>query len=526
MKQGKIIFVTGGVISSLGKGIIASSLARLLKDEGLSVNMMKCDPYLNVDSGTMSPTEHGETFVTSDGGETDLDLGHYERFLNSNLTKDASLTSGKVYKEIIEKERRGDYLGKTVQIIPHVTDLIKEKIYNNAKGFDLLIVEIGGSVGDIESLAYTEAIRQIKFEMNSNCLIAHAGYIPYVKVSKEQKTKPIQRSVSLLKSLGVSPDIIITRNESPLNKTQLDKISMFCNVKKEDIFQSLDISSIYKMPLYLKKQGLDKQVVKLLNLKVNASTHADLHKFERNLKNINLDKKINIGIVGKYVELEDAYLSIIEALKHASIANRINLNFELINARENITPVQLKKYSGIIVPGGFGDSGVKGKIKAIKYARENNIPFLGLCFGMQLAILEFSKNVCGLKVYHGEFDPDKENRIIDLMPNQKLELLGGTMRLGNYPCTIKPNTLAWKIYKKSPIEERHRHRYEFNNEFKPILEKNGLVFSGINKERNLVEIIEYPKNKFFLGVQFHPELSSKITTPHPIFVAFVKASLI
>lgn len=519
----KIIFITGGVVSSLGKGIIASSLGRLLGDQGINVGMMKCDPYLNLDPGTMSPIEHGEVFVTVDGGETDLDLGHYERFLGKDLSKESSLTSGRVYSEILERERAGYYEGKTVQVIPHVTTLIKEKIYFVAKKYDLLIVEIGGSVGDIESLAYTETIRQIKYELANRCMVVHAGYVPYIKVSKELKTKPIQRSIAQLRTLGVYPNAIVTRSEISLDEKELSKIAMFGNVLRERIFQCVDADSIYNIPLYLKEQKFDKIVAEYMNLKVKYSKHNELVEFSKKLNSLN--KEVNIAIVGKYVENHDSYISIVEALKHASINNKIKLNYELINAKEDYDVKTLKQYDGILIPGGFGSAGIKGKLKAIKYARENNIPFLGICFGMQLASLEYAQNVAKIDVIHGEIDPDADNKLIDIMENMKGKVIGGTMRLGSYDCKLKNNSLAKRIYKKDLIKERHRHRYEFNNEYMERLERAGLVFSGIHQETGLVEIVEIPKNEFFIASQYHPELSSKITKPHPLFTAFIKASV-
>ncbi|XP_076037866.1 CTP synthase-like [Oratosquilla oratoria] len=483
---------------------------------------MKCDPYLNVDPGTMSPIEHGEVFVTVDGGETDLDLGHYERFLNKNLTKGSSLTSGKVYQEIIEKERAGHFEGKTVQVIPHVTNLIKEKIYEVAKGYDLLIVEVGGSVGDIESLAYTESIRQIKFELKNNAAIIHVGYVPYIKVSKELKTKPMQRSISLLRSLGVAPDFLVTRSEIELSDREIEKIGMFANVQTDNIFQSVDASSIYSIPLVLKDQKFDDKVSELLNIGKKDSNHVELKKFNDNLSN--LEKEVNIAIVGKYVDNMDSYISIIEALKHASINNKIKLNFKLINARKDYDVDELSKYDGILVPGGFGSSGVEGKLKAIKYARENNVPFLGICYGMQLVALEFANNVLNLDVKHGELEPKAKNKIIDIMSDMKDKVIGGTMRLGNYECSITEGTLAHSIYKELSILERHRHRYEFNNKYEEPLKNGGLIASGKHPETGLVEILENKNNDFFIAVQFHPELSSKITNPNKLFVGFIKAS--
>ncbi|NQX83129.1 MAG: CTP synthase [Mycoplasmataceae bacterium] len=522
LNKEKIMFITGGVISSLGKGIIASSLGRLFEDGGVSVGMMKCDPYLNIDPGTMSPIEHGEVFVTADGGETDLDLGHYERFLNKNLSKESSLTSGRIYQEILTKEREGFYKGKTVQVIPHVTNLIKEKIYTVAKKYDLLIVEVGGSVGDIESLAYTEAIRQIKYELQKNASVIHVGYIPFIKVSKELKTKPMQRSINLLRSLGVSPNFLVTRSEIKLNKKELEKISMFSNMNISRIFQCIDVSSIYNIPFLLKEQKFDKNIAKYMNINIKESNHFELKEFNENLTKIN--KKVNIAIVGKYTENPDSYLSVIEALKHASVKNKFKLNYKLINSKKNYDINILKKFDGIIIPGGFGNSGVDGIMKAIKFARVNNIPFLGICFGMQLSILEFAKNVLKINVVHGELNPESPNKIIDIINETKDKLLGGSMRLGNYECFLRDKTLTKNIYGLKSVFERHRHRYELNNKYVKILESKGMIISGIHPKNKLAEIIENINNDFFIATQFHPELSSKITKPHKLFISFIKAS--
>ncbi|BDU67847.1 MAG: CTP synthase [Candidatus Tyloplasma litorale] len=522
----KIAFVTGGVVSSLGKGIIASSLGRLLIDNNINVGMMKCDPYLNIDPGTMSPIEHGEVFVTVDGGETDLDIGHYERFLGKNLTKESSLTSGKIYQEVLDKERRGEYNGKTVQIVPHITNHIKEKIYKLAENYDLLIVEVGGSIGDIESLAYIETIRQIKYELSDDAIVIHAGFVPLIKVSNELKTKPMQRSVNLLRSLGVSPEILITRSEVELSEREVEKIGMFATVKKEYIFQCVDEKSIYKIPISLMKQNFPRKIAALLNLNISSrdikEKHYELINFNEKLNN--LESEVKIAIVGKYVSNADSYISIVESLKHAGINNKIKIKYDLINSR-NYLVNSLKNYDGILVPGGFGNDGTIGKMEAIKFARENNIPFLGICFGMQLAILEFAKNVCNLNVEHGELQIDAEYKIIDIMEDMKDKIIGGTMRLGNYQCSIKNHTLAREIYGNKLINERHRHRYEFNNKFTNDLKKEGMIISGIHPKTNLAEIIELPKNDFFIGVQFHPELSSKLTKPNKLIEAFIKAAL-
>lgn len=512
-----IIFITGGVVSSLGKGIIAASTARLLKDQGIRVNMMKCDPYLNVDPGTMSPIEHGEVFVTADGGETDLDIGHYERFLGQNLTKSSSLTSGKVYSKVLNKERKGDYLGKTVQVIPHITNQIKEEILKNVENYDVLFVEVGGTVGDIESLPYIEALRQLMLNHELNTFLIHLTYIPYLKASKELKTKPTQHSVKELQSLGLKPDMIVTRNEIALTEKEKEKISLFCNVAKENIIESQDVDSVYKIPLILKEQNIDKIIAEHFGLKLEESKH---DKLKEVIKNINCTKdEVTVGVIGKYTQLEDSYKSIIEAVKHAGIYHKLNTKVKLI-AAQKVKEEDLVELDAIIVPGGFGESGIDGKILAIKYARENNVPFLGICLGMQLATLEFCNNVCKKEVTHAEFG-QRENNIITIMEDQDINNLGGTLRLGNYKCSLKEGSLASKVYKKENIEERHRHRYEFNNEYREILENNGMVISGVNKERNLVEIVEIPSNDYFIGVQYHPELTSKLTEPNPLFINLV-----
>lgn len=514
----KMVFVTGGVLSSLGKGIIASSIARLLKDNGLKINMMKLDPYLNVDPGTMSPIEHGEVFVTYDGGETDLDLGHYERFLSQALSRKSSVSSGQIYQSVIDQERQGAFLGKTVQVIPHITDEIKKRIVDNAKDYDLLFVELGGTVGDIESLPFLEAIRQLQFEYE--CYFIHGAYVPFLRSSNELKTKPVQHSVRELQSLGIRPNMIVTRNEVPLTESAMNKIANLCGVELENVIQAIDVDSVYKIPLILHDQHVDEIVAKYFGLQLNNNDHEELRTIIDKMNNVK--RVCKIAIVGKYTQLADAYKSVIEAIKHACIANQVKDEIDLIDSNE-IDVNQLRNYDGVVVAGGFGNSGIEGKIQAIKYVRENNIPFLGICLGMQLACVEYANNVCNLNVVHGEFnDGDK---IIDIMEDQDLNQLGGTLRLGNYPCSLAKGSLAHNVYQQDEIQERHRHRYEFNNEYRNILEQNGLVFSGINKERNLVEMIELPSNKFFIASQFHPEFSSQLTNPNPLFVELVKASI-
>ncbi len=515
-----IVFVTGGVISSLGKGIYAASIARLLRDQGLNINMMKCDPYLNVDAGTMSPIEHGEVFVTYDGGETDLDIGHYERFLGHNLSKFSSFTSGKVYSKVLEKERAGDYLGKTVQVIPHVTDEIKKAILKNTDGYDLLFVEVGGVVGDIESLPYLEAIRQLIYDENVNTFLMHLTYVPYIKVSNELKTKPTQYSVKELQSLGINPNMIVTRNEIPLEQGQKDKISLFCNVKPENVVENLDLDSVYDLPMTLKKQKVDEIIINYFDFNVNFSDHQKLVEISNKLKNATLKK--TIGIVGKYTELEDSYKSIIEAIKHASIQFEVDPKIVLVNSQEEALS-KIKDLDAIIIAGGFGKSGIAGKLEAIKYARENNVPFLGICLGMQLSVVEFAKNVCNVAANHQEIDETTSDNIIKLMEDQNVSNLGGTLRLGDFECTLEPNSLIKKLYRNETIVERHRHRYEFNNDFRHILEQNGLKVVGINPQRNLVEAIEYPVNDFFIAVQYHPEFTSKLTEPNPLFSGLINS---
>ena len=512
----KYVFITGGVISSLGKGIVAASIARLLKDQGLKVNMLKCDPYLNVDPGTMSPNEHGEVFVTYDGGETDLDIGHYERFLSQNLTKNSSFSSGKLYSKIIDKERNGDFLGKTVQIIPHVTDEIKNMFKLNAKDHDIVFIEIGGTVGDIESQPYLEAIRQMQNE--ENVFLIHCAYVPYLKVSNELKTKPVQHSVKELQSYGVKPDMVVCRSEVNLSDKEIEKIALFCNIKKENVIQSIDLKSVYELPLKLKEQNVDRIIANYFNLNLKDSKHQELQEIVKTINADNL-REIRVGIFGKY-HLDDAYISVIEAIKHAGLFLKVKPKIDLIDVKK---AKNYQDYDAIIVPGGFGDSGTNEKMEVIRYARENNVPFLGICLGMQLSIVEFARNVCNLDVVHGEFS--EGNQIITLLKDQDVHKLGGTLRLGEYECMLEKNSLAHKIYNCDIIKERHRHRYEFNNEYKNKLIKHGMKLSGINPQENLLEIIEIPENKYFIASQFHPELSSKLTSPNPLFVGLLKACI-
>lgn len=527
----KYVFVTGGVVSGLGKGITASSLALLLKSRGYKVFMQKFDPYINVDPGTMSPFQHGEVFVTADGSETDLDLGHYERFIDEELNYTSNITTGKIYSSVIEKERRGDYLGATVQIVPHVTNEIKNKVYEAGitSGADIVITEIGGTIGDMESLSFIEALRQIRNEKGKeNTFFVHTTLVPFIYGSNELKTKPTQHSVIELRSLGIQPDMIVTRSNVELDSSMKEKIALYCSIPKENIIDSIDVKNIYQIPINYYNQKADEIILKQFGLKI---TKANINYWEKLIETVdNLNKEIEIALVGKYVELHDAYLSVMESLTHAGYKYKTKIKINWIDSEKLEDNVDLKKIfknsKGIIVPGGFGNRGTNGMIKAITYARENNIPFLGICLGMQLAIIEFARNVCNIKDANStEFDELCENKIIDLMANQKgIINMGGTLRLGNYECSLKKGTLAYENYKKDAVNERHRHRYEFNNEYKEILEKNGMVFSGINKQSNLVEIIEIPSHKHFIACQFHPEFKSRPTRCHPLFDSFIKKS--
>lgn len=528
----KYIFVTGGVVSGLGKGITASSLALLLKSRGYKVFMQKFDPYINVDPGTMSPYQHGEVFVTADGSETDLDLGHYERFIDEELNYTSNITTGKIYKAVIDKERRGDYLGATVQIVPHITNEIKNKVYEAGitSNADIVITEIGGTIGDIESQSFIEAIRQIRNELGkNNTLFVHVTLIPYIYGSNELKTKPTQHSVIELRGLGIQPDLIVTRSPISLESSQKEKISLFCSIPKENVIESLDVKNIYQIPINYYNQKMDELVLKQLELKPKKSNLTEWNKLITITNN--LTNEIEISLVGKYVELHDAYISVVESLKHAGYKYKTKININWIDSEKLETTNNLneifKNSKGIIVPGGFGTRGIEGKIKAITYARTNNIPYLGLCLGMQLAVIEFARNVCGLEnASSTEFNELCENPVIDLMQDQKSIInMGGTLRLGNYECTLKKDSIAYSCYKQEKILERHRHRYEFNNKYKELLEQKGMVFSGINEPANLVEIIELPKQSFFIACQFHPEFKSRPTRPHPLFDKFISSSI-
>ncbi len=528
----KFIFVTGGVVSGLGKGITAASLGRLLKSKGLRIAAQKLDPYINVDPGTMSPFQHGEVFVTEDGAETDLDLGHYERFIDENLNKFSNLTTGKVYWNVLTKERNGEYLGETVQVIPHITNEIKNFIYSVGEKTkaDVVITEIGGTTGDIESQPFLEAIRQVSLEVGKeNCLFIHVTLVPYIKSSGEHKSKPTQHSVKELRSLGINPDIIVPRCDEPLTDTIRQKISLFCNVKIDCVIENKTVNTLYEAPLMLEESNFSKIVCRELGLDC---AQGDMSEWLEMIDRINnLEEKVKIAIVGKYVQLHDAYLSVAEALRHGGYENKAEVEIKWIDA-ELVTEFTandlLSDCNGILVPGGFGDRGIEGKVCAIKYARENDIPFLGICLGMQTAAIEIARDVLGLKdANSGEFKPNGDCSVIDLMKDQQGNLpKGGTMRLGAYPCKIKPDTIMSRAYQKEEIEERHRHRYEFNNDYREPFEENGVVFSGTSPNGLLVEAIELPSNKFFIGVQYHPEFKSRPNHAHPLFREFIKAALI
>ena len=531
MKKTKYVFVTGGVVSSLGKGITAASLGRLLKNRGFKVSIQKFDPYLNVDPGTMSPYQHGEVFVTDDGAETDLDLGHYERFIDENLTKNSNVTAGKVYWSVISKERRGEYLGGTIQVIPHITNAIKERVYRvgKEKDVDVVITEIGGTVGDIESQPFLEAIRQIKYEVGiENVCFIHVTLIPYLGKAGELKTKPTQHSVKELRSIGIQPDIIVCRSEKEVPQEVKNKIGLFCNVDGSSVIQNLDAEHLYAVPLMLHKEGLDRLVCQKLQLAFRDINNAEWIDMVHRITH--LSYKTKIALVGKYVELHDAYISVVEALNHGGLFNDSDVEIKWINSedlnRENSDEL-LGDVDGILVPGGFGDRGIEGKIEAIRWARENKKPFLGICLGMQCAVIEFARNVCGLEGAHSsELDPETPYPVIDLMPEQKdIEDLGGTMRLGLYPCKVKSDTLVHDSYASNLIYERHRHRYEFNNEFRSKLEDAGLILSGTSPDDRLVECVELNDHPWFVGVQYHPELKSRPNNPHPLFKKFVGAAL-
>ncbi len=527
----KYIFVTGGVVSGLGKGIVVASLGRLLKSCGLKVSAQKLDPYINVDPGTMSPYQHGEVFVTEDGAETDLDLGHYERFIDENANKFSNLTTGKVYWNVLSKERRGEYLGETVQVIPHITNEIKSFIYSVGEktDADVVITEIGGTTGDIESQPFLEAIRQVGVEQGrENTLYIHVTLMPFISGSEEMKTKPTQHSVKELQGMGIVPNIIVLRCDKPLQQNIVDKISLFCNVKKDCIIENSTVPVIYEAPTMLEKYNFSQVVCRELNIQAPKIDLADWNLMLGNIKKA--DKEVRIAIVGKYVQLRDAYLSVSEALKHAGYANSANVEIEWIDCEtitdDNVSEV-LASCDGVIVPGGFGNRGIEGKISTAKYCRENNVPYLGICLGMQIAVIEFARNVCGLKDANSrEFDENSTNKVIDFLPDQHSGIdIGGTLRLGAYECKIKENTKLKELYKKEIISERHRHRYEFNNDYREVLAENGIVFSGTSPDNYIVETIEIPANDFYVAVQYHPEFKSRPTNAHPLFLGLISASV-
>lgn len=528
MKKTKFIFVTGGVMSSLGKGLAAASIGCLLECRGLKVTIQKLDPYINVDPGTMNPFQHGEVYVTDDGAETDLDLGHYQRFTNCKLTQKNNFTTGSIYDAVISKERRGEYLGDTVQVIPHITDEIKSRVLDLAEDDLIVIVEIGGTVGDIESLPFLEAVRQLRTDLGKeNTLFVHLTYVPYLSAAGELKTKPTQHSVKDLLQIGIQPDILLCRTDRFLSKDLKKKIALFCNVEQKAVITAKDVEVIYDVPLIFQKEGLDDIITEYLNIwtrKPQMDSWTELSNRVKNLKN-----KVTIGVVGKYVSQQDAYKSLHEALAHGGYANDTKVQIRYVDSEDieskGIDGL-LEGVNGILVPGGFGKRGFEGKISAAAYARNNNVPFFGICLGMQMALVEYSRNVCGIKDAHTkEFASDICNPVIDLMEDQKsLEEKGGTMRLGAYPCVIKDDTFAYKAYKTNNISERHRHRYEVNNKYREVLEQSGLILSGLSPDKNLVEMIEIKEHPWFLGCQFHPEFKSKPLSPHPLFVDFIKSA--
>lgn len=529
MSSTKYIFVTGGVISSLGKGIVAASIGTLLQARGFKVTIQKLDPYINIDSGTLNPYEHGECYVTEDGHEADLDLGHYERFLNIATQKSNNITTGRIYQNVISKERKGDFLGKTVQVIPHITDEIKRniKLLGTSKEFDFVITEIGGTVGDIESLPFIESIRQLRWELGRDCLCVHLTYVPFLAATKEVKTKPTQHSVKELQSEGVQPDILVLRTEHKLNKDILRKVALFCNVEVDAVVQSVDVPTIYDVPLMLYKQKVDDIILRKMG--IEKSSIADLTSWEAFLEmQRKSTEEIKIALVGKYVELPDAYKSINESLLQASIYNNRKLDLHFIQSdkitKENVSET-LDDYDGIVIAPGFGQRGIEGKFLTAQYARENNIPTLGICLGMQCMVIEFARNVLGYEDANStEMNPNTKHKVIDLMEEQKnITAMGGTMRLGSYLCELKKDSIIEKAYKKSEVKERHRHRFEFNSEYLQEFQDNGMIGSGINPETGLVEVVEIPKNNWYVGVQYHPEYNSTVLAPNPLFLSFIEA---
>ncbi|MCD6384926.1 CTP synthase [Candidatus Sumerlaeota bacterium] len=528
----KYIFITGGVVSSLGKGIASASIGALLESYGLKVTLQKCDPYINVDAGTMNPYQHGEVYVTEDGAETDLDLGHYERFTSAEMSRDNNVTTGQIYGSVIEKERKGSYLGACVQVVPHITDEIKSRIFRLAEreSYDVVITEIGGTVGDIEGLPFLEAIRQIRHDIGrENVLYIHLTLVPLIRVAGELKTKPTQHSVKTLREIGIQPDILLCRTEREFTDSARDKIALHCNVDKDAVFQAVDVNEIYRIPLMFNEQGLDRLILNRLGLKPNNSQN--LHAWiELNEKISALKEKVSIAVVGKYIELQDAYKSIYEALRHGAFANDTALEIKRVDSelitRENVGSI-LKDVSGILIPGGFGTRGINGKIEAVRFARERNVPFLGICLGMQCAVIEFARNVCGLSEADStEFNQSTPHPVIDIMEAQKAIIgLGGTMRLGAYKCRLEEDSFSYRAYQRREISERHRHRYELNTEYRALFESKGLKIVGTTLEETLAEIIEIPEHRWFVGCQFHPEFKSKPIRAHPLFKAFIRASI-
>lgn len=528
----KYVFVTGGVVSGLGKGITAASLGRLLKARGYKVTMQKFDPYINIDPGTMNPIQHGEVFVTDDGAETDLDLGHYERFIDESLTKNSNVTTGKIYWSVLQKERRGDFGGGTVQVIPHITNEIKSRFHRNynTDETEIAIIEVGGTVGDIESQPFLEAIRQFQHDVgHENAVLIHVTLIPYLKASQEMKTKPTQASVKELQGMGIQPDVIVCRTELPLSLSIREKIALFCNVPSSHVLENLDLPSVYEAPIAMEKEHLAEVICDCLNLENRTPDLTDwIHMIEASK---NLTETVNIALVGKYIFLHDAYISVVEALKHAGIANHAQVNIKWVDSekvtRENCNEI-FKNISGIIVPGGFGDRGIDGMIYSIEYARLNDIPFFGICLGMQMAIVEFSRNVIGYKDAHSvEFNPNSSHPVVNLMPEQNgVTDIGGTLRLGSYPCILNESSKSYEMYGSKEIHERHRHRYEVNNDYREDLCANGLLLSGMSPDNRIVEMIELPNHPWFVATQAHPELKSRPNRPHPLFKGFIKASLL
>lgn len=529
----KYVFVTGGVVSGLGKGITAASLGRLLKARGYKVTMQKFDPYINIDPGTMNPIQHGEVFVTDDGAETDLDLGHYERFIDESLSKNSNVTTGKVYWSVLQKERRGDYGGGTVQVIPHITNEIKSRFYRNFTSEDthIAIIEVGGTVGDIESQPFLEAIRQFQHEIgHRNAILIHVTLIPYLSASGELKTKPTQASVKELQGMGIQPDIIVCRTEHPLDQALKDKIALFCNVPNNHVLQNLDVEYLYEAPLAMEHEKLAHVACECLDLPCPEPDLTDWKEMVDALRHPDKDKEVTIALVGKYIQLHDAYISVVEALKHGGIAQRATVNIKWVDSeqlsKDNMDEV-LGDVQGILVPGGFGDRGIDGKICAIRYARENNIPFLGLCLGMQLAIVEFARHVCGMNDAHSiELNPSTTHPVIALMPDQDgVEDIGGTLRLGSYPCILDKSSKAYQLYGSETVHERHRHRYEVNNDYRASLSEHGMLLSGLSPDGRIVEMIELPEHRWFIATQAHPELKSRPNRPHPLFSGFVGAAI-